>query len=146
MRGAGAGVSMRSVIRTTTSRGVTDFALAGEPGSSPVADGHLFADSHTPHRGGMVRLVAGQGDGVARRARPSGLVQQEVQRHASAVAEAVAQLREQPLVELREMGRGCLRALGELLDQRALLRVEARRGHHVHADAEVAALCAAQRA
>jgi hypothetical protein len=48
-------------------------------------------------------------------------------------------------VELRELRRGRLRLLGEVLDERALLGVELRRGDDLHADPQVAAGAAAQR-
>lgn len=94
----------------------------------------------------MVRLGAGEHDGAVG-SRGQRRVDQEVQRHppVSPVPEAVAQLREQALVELGQVRRRRLRLRRELLDELALPRVETRGRHHVHADAQVAALRAAQR-
>src|SRR3546814_19416282 len=86
----------------------------------------------------MVRLGAGEGEVIAR-LRGGGLLGDEVQRPGSAVPEAVAQLGEQALVELRQARSGRLRAAGELPDERSFLAVPARGGDDVDAPPPIAA-------
>src|SRR5690606_29402819 len=58
----------------------------------------------------------------------------------SVAAEAIAQFREQALLELGQSGLRRLGLLRELLDQLALRGIQPGRGQHLHAHAEVAAL------
>src|SRR4051794_10171182 len=62
----------------------------------------------------------------------------------SVLTEAVAKLREQPLLELCELRSWCLDLRRKVFDQRALRRIQFRRCHDLHADAKVAALRSAQ--
>ena len=112
MRGGAAARSVRAVMRTTTSRGETSSHTPVEPHSPAVADRDRFADAHPPHDGRMVRLGTRS---VTRTPRPR-IRRPRRARSAvpwSAVPEAVAQLREQALLEFGELGRRRLRPLRE---------------------------------
>ena len=144
-RAAGrAGTSSRAVIRTTTSRGATD---SHAPVSQAPAPSPTVISSPTRTRRTAAAWCASapvSATRVAGAERPTPL-EQEVEGHRRSAPEAVAQLGEQALLELGEVRRRRLRLLGEVLDERALPRVEARRGDDVHAHAQVAAVGAAQR-
>src|SRR5690606_23229686 len=113
-----------SVMASPTRTRRTAECLASAPVSA------TRSPTWAPSQSGMMKCSAKAAPIVVRR---------------SVAAEAVAQLGEQSLLELRELRAGCLRLLRELLDQLALRRVEAGRGDDLHADAEITALAAAQR-
>src|SRR5690554_3981589 len=113
-----------------------------EPG--PVADAQLLARLDAAHAHGVACLCPLQRHHIADRGGGEVLVQVEVGHRTLQVQEAVAQLAEQALLEMREARWYCLLHRGELPDELLRLRVELGRCQHLDADLEVATAVAVE--